>query len=186
MAEYFRGGYTTYNASGNTLAVAGTANADWDFPIQTSGAWANDGDGQDPAPNNQSTMGRFAIDRHGNHTVNLSFVDGHATNMHLKDLWTEPQWHVSYQRPKSKRPCPPTGSNSPDRDDDYTYRQGMTRKGHPFFLPRPAHSNQLFPGKRSPSRKPASSIFVINVASRPPSPVADAPHPSRQRWEPPP
>ena len=49
----------------------------------------------------QSMMGRFAIDRHGNHTVNLSFVDGHATNMHLKDLWTEPQWHVSYQRPKS-------------------------------------------------------------------------------------
>jgi prepilin-type processing-associated H-X9-DG protein len=42
-------------------------------------------------------MGRFSIDRHSNHTVNLSFVDGHAENLKVKELWTGPTWSLTYQ-----------------------------------------------------------------------------------------
>lgn len=90
---------------GYLLTGGGNAKADWDVPIQANGQWAYDGDGQVPAPNNASMMGRFAIDRHGNHTVNLSYLDGHADNVRLKELWLQ-QWSTNAQ--PNYKPTDPT------------------------------------------------------------------------------
>jgi prepilin-type N-terminal cleavage/methylation domain-containing protein/prepilin-type processing-associated H-X9-DG protein len=40
-------------------------------------------------------MGRWAINRHANNTVNVSFVDGSARNMILGELWNVP-WHRKF------------------------------------------------------------------------------------------
>jgi len=96
---------------GYALVGGGTANSDWSVPIGSNNLWAPDGDGQylPAVSTSQSMMGRFSIDRHGNHTVNMAYVDGHASNMHLRDLWTEPQWHVNYKPPFGST----TGANYP-------------------------------------------------------------------------
>jgi prepilin-type N-terminal cleavage/methylation domain-containing protein len=39
-------------------------------------------------------LGRFFLDRHGEHTTNLSFLDAHAENVKLKTLWAV-QWAAS-------------------------------------------------------------------------------------------
>ena len=44
-------------------------------------------------------MMRWCIDRHAGHTVNLGYLDGHASNIHLKDLWFDSQWSGNYQPP---------------------------------------------------------------------------------------
>lgn len=78
------------------------------YPIPTSpvpirdGAYCPDGSGgPDPShqgtPKNNDGIARFAVDRHVNHTVNISFVDGHGENVRLKDLWSLPQWSLTYQ-----------------------------------------------------------------------------------------
>mgnify|MGYP001821196334 CR=1 FL=1 len=43
-------------------------------------------------------MGRFAIDRHASFTINMSFVDGHAEEVSLPDLW-QMQWHKGWANP---------------------------------------------------------------------------------------
>jgi prepilin-type N-terminal cleavage/methylation domain-containing protein/prepilin-type processing-associated H-X9-DG protein len=48
---------------------------------------------------------RFCIDRHGNHTVNLSYLDGHADNIRLKELWLQ-QWSTNAQ--PNYKPTDPT------------------------------------------------------------------------------
>ncbi|MFK7787912.1 MAG: DUF1559 domain-containing protein [Phycisphaeraceae bacterium] len=43
-------------------------------------------------------MGRFSIDRHSSFTVNASFVDGHAEEVKLPDLW-QIEWHRQWDSP---------------------------------------------------------------------------------------
>lgn len=43
-------------------------------------------------------MGRFSIDRHSAFTINVSFVDGHAEEVKLPDLW-QIQWHNKWVNP---------------------------------------------------------------------------------------
>lgn len=48
---------------------------------------------QEDTENSANHMANFVIDRHGGHTVNFSFVDGHAENLKLRKLW-KLQWSV--------------------------------------------------------------------------------------------
>ncbi len=66
-------------------------------PTKATGGYSPDGD-QNGGPTN-SYMGRLAVDRHAGHTQNLSYVDGHAENVHIRDLWFNQQWSVNYRPP---------------------------------------------------------------------------------------
>ncbi|HUO07483.1 MAG TPA: prepilin-type N-terminal cleavage/methylation domain-containing protein [Phycisphaerae bacterium] len=87
----FGDGVWTDSWPGNTDSVA----------IQTNGQWAVDGSGQLPTVSNASMMTRFSNDRHSNHTINLSYIDGHASNVKQRELWLDQQWSIFYTPPPS-------------------------------------------------------------------------------------
>ncbi|MGN6367630.1 MAG: type II secretion system protein [Phycisphaerae bacterium] len=75
-------------------------------PLDAAGNWNVDGAGTltpGGKVSGSSMMGRFSIDRHSNHTVNLSFVDGHAENLKIRDLWLLPTWSLDYQAPDTTK-----------------------------------------------------------------------------------
>ncbi|MGN6369277.1 MAG: type II secretion system protein [Phycisphaerae bacterium] len=76
----------------------------WDqVPVQANGMYNPDGSNimgnTNARPGNgDKYMARLCIDRHSNHSINMSYMDGHADNVKLNDLWNQ-QWSVNYQRP---------------------------------------------------------------------------------------
>lgn len=47
---------------------------------------------------NSDMMRRWAINRHGKKTINVTFLDNHADNVPLKDLW-KLKWNSNWQSP---------------------------------------------------------------------------------------
>ena len=70
-----------------------------DFVSGNAQTWG-DGDQTNPTSGSDATgthgnlgptkyMGKFQVNRHANHTTNLSFGDGHAENIKVRDLWQQ-------------------------------------------------------------------------------------------------
>jgi len=67
-------------------------------PLGPNGRYAVDGAGG-IGVTNASMMSRWSIDRHAGHTLDLAFLDGHAENIHIRDLWLSVQWYDGYVPP---------------------------------------------------------------------------------------
>jgi prepilin-type processing-associated H-X9-DG protein/prepilin-type N-terminal cleavage/methylation domain-containing protein len=65
------------------------------FPMPTDAVPANLSTGSGNSSTDQ--LGQVCITRHGK-VVNVSFVDGHAENVKLPELWSK-QWHMYWQAP---------------------------------------------------------------------------------------
>jgi prepilin-type N-terminal cleavage/methylation domain-containing protein/prepilin-type processing-associated H-X9-DG protein len=92
-----------FAAFGDSVWTDGWPKVTDGVPILPSGLYDPNGSSSSANPISTVTahMGRWAIDRHSGHTINMSYVDGHAANVHLKDLWMDTMWNVNYVPPKS-------------------------------------------------------------------------------------
>lgn len=64
-----------------------------------SDAWGHHTDAANPTGNGEVLthgVGNFAMDRHPNVSVNLSYVDGHGESVAAKDLWQQ-MWNAQFE-----------------------------------------------------------------------------------------